>query len=181
MATDAKIVAWITVNGKHIPLREGESKKDAINKAIVKDNEDIKEKQIAQRQKEADERNGKVVSADKEAENLKQWISQQYKDYGIKKYVKDSYTSDFVNGLKNNYKEYTTTQKNNAKALGLDIKDTIAKHNAEYDANVKRLKQAHAQLGKPESFKSAREFKTTLDTYQKLMKKFKDGKYYKYK
>ena len=181
MATDAKIVGWITVNGKHVPLREGESKKDAINKYIAKDNEDIKEKQIAQRQKEADERNGKVVSADKEAEELKQWISQQYKTYGIKKYVKDSYTADFVNSLKNNYKEYSDTQKNNAKALGVDTKEAIAKHNAEYDADVKRLKQAHAQLGKPESFKSAGEFRTTLDNYQKLMKKFKDGKYYKYK
>lgn len=53
---------WITVNGKHIPLFEGESKQDAINRVIAKDNEDKKDSDINRNKKEADELNHKSVS-----------------------------------------------------------------------------------------------------------------------
>lgn len=63
--TKRKIVSWITVNGKHIPVFEGESEKDAVNRTIAKDNEDMKEKQIKGYQKKIDELNnlksGKVT------------------------------------------------------------------------------------------------------------------------
>ena len=50
---------WITVNGRHILIGDGESREDAINRAIAKKNEDIKEKQINQNKAQADKLNGK--------------------------------------------------------------------------------------------------------------------------
>ena len=44
----------ITVNGVHIPIFKGESKKDAINRFVAKKNDDIKQKQIAKNKEEAD-------------------------------------------------------------------------------------------------------------------------------
>lgn len=58
-----EVKQWITVNGQHIPIMEGESKKDAIQKAIknnetkIKKQEDNKEKTIDKNKKEADELN----------------------------------------------------------------------------------------------------------------------------
>lgn len=45
------------MNGHHIPIYEGESKQDAINRSIAKKNEDIKERQIAENKKQADQLN----------------------------------------------------------------------------------------------------------------------------
>ena len=50
---------WITVNGKHVPIYEGESKQDAFNRAVAKDNENKKKSDIAKRQKEVDKLNNK--------------------------------------------------------------------------------------------------------------------------
>ena len=52
----ADVKQWITVNGQHVPLLEGESKLDAVKRLISK-NEDDKAKQIAKNKAEADERN----------------------------------------------------------------------------------------------------------------------------
>ena len=49
---------WITINGKHIPIFKGESKQDAYNRAVAKDNEDKKNADISKRQKEIDKLNG---------------------------------------------------------------------------------------------------------------------------
>lgn len=59
---------WITVNGKHVPIYEGESKQDVVNRVIANDNEDIKQKQIARNKAEADKLNKK--DADKKQEKL---------------------------------------------------------------------------------------------------------------
>lgn len=48
---------WITVNGRHIKIEEGQSKKEAISKAIARSNSDSKAKQIAKNKAEADKRN----------------------------------------------------------------------------------------------------------------------------
>jgi len=48
--------SWITVNGRHIPIGAGESKEDAISKALSKD-ANTKEKQIAQNEKEKERLN----------------------------------------------------------------------------------------------------------------------------
>ena len=148
MVTDAKIVGWITVNGKHIPLREGESKKDAINRAVAKDNEDIKEKQIAQREKEIKERNGKSSKFERPEKPNKQteagmaWVMYDKHFSQLTEAEKDKVLDAVIKykeGLKksNNGKGAIGVKTNdvaerNAKALGLDYdkvkKDTIAKY-----------------------------------------------------
>lgn len=50
---------WITVNGRHIMIGKGESRDEAISRAIAKKNEETKEKQIAKSKAEADRLNGK--------------------------------------------------------------------------------------------------------------------------
>lgn len=56
-----EVESWITVNGQHIPIFKGESKQDAVNRAIANKNEDTKEKQIAKAKEQADKLNGKDV------------------------------------------------------------------------------------------------------------------------
>ena len=53
-------VNWITVNGKHVPIFEGESKQDAYNRAIAKENESKKSEDIKRNKAQADRLNGKV-------------------------------------------------------------------------------------------------------------------------
>lgn len=57
---EKKIIGWFTTKtGKHVPIFEGESKQDAINRSIAKDSEDKKAKQIAQNKAQADQASGK--------------------------------------------------------------------------------------------------------------------------
>lgn len=60
-----QVKQWITVNGQHVPIFEGQSKQEAVNNALkhqksVNDDIDKKEKQIADNKKEADKLNGKI-------------------------------------------------------------------------------------------------------------------------
>ena len=50
---------WITVNGRHILIGAGESREEAINRAIANKNADKKNEQIAKNQEQADKLNGK--------------------------------------------------------------------------------------------------------------------------
>lgn len=87
---DKKITGWFTMNGKHIPIFEGESQKDATNRAIAKANEDKKNKDIARNQASAlhtKEIYEKATSAypklrqqDKELKALKDEIDQARAD-----------------------------------------------------------------------------------------------------
>ena len=62
-------IDWITVNGKHIPIFEGESKQDAYNRAVAKDNDDKKKSDIERNKREADKLNEK--NSDKLENRLK--------------------------------------------------------------------------------------------------------------
>ena len=63
---ERKVKQWITVNGVHVPIFEGESKSDAVKRAIDKAksnanaNEDQKAKDIAKNEKQKAELNGKA-------------------------------------------------------------------------------------------------------------------------
>ena len=57
---DREIKQWITMNGQHIPIYDGESKQDAVNRAIADKNEKTKESQIAKNKEQADRLNGKA-------------------------------------------------------------------------------------------------------------------------
>lgn len=61
-----EIKDWITVNHKHVPIYDGESKQDAVNRAIAKSNEDKKQSDIAKNQRQVD----KVVQAKKKSNKL---------------------------------------------------------------------------------------------------------------
>lgn len=75
-----EIKDWITVNHQHIPIFEGQSKQDAIDKAkkhqkSVNDDEDKKQKQIAENKQQADEKNNskeqKITELKQQLENAK--------------------------------------------------------------------------------------------------------------
>lgn len=51
---ERKVTGWFTMNGKHIPIFEGESKQDAVIRAVVKANEDKKNIQIAKNKEQVD-------------------------------------------------------------------------------------------------------------------------------
>ena len=68
MAKEREVSGWITVNGHHVPVFAGESSGDAYNRAVAKNNEDIKERQIAQRKAEVDKLNPKKGSKSQEDE-----------------------------------------------------------------------------------------------------------------
>ena len=55
---DREPVGWFTMNGKRVPIFEGESKADAINRSIAKRNSDIREKQIAKNKEQSDKARG---------------------------------------------------------------------------------------------------------------------------
>ena len=55
--SEKQAVGWFTVKGKHIPIFEGESKQDALNRVIAKNNESKKQKDI--------ERNKRSVQVDR--------------------------------------------------------------------------------------------------------------------
>ena len=59
MAEEREIVGWITVNGAKVPLFKGESKEDAINRHIAKENETKKANDIAKNKEQADKLNEK--------------------------------------------------------------------------------------------------------------------------
>jgi len=93
----AAVKDWITVNGQHIPIMEGQSKKEAVDKALanqkrVDDEEDRKQKQISASKKEADEKNGKKNEYDRDSfddEAKRQGIKLTSDD--IDEYVGSSY------------------------------------------------------------------------------------------
>jgi len=79
MAREVK--QWITVEGQHIPIFEGQSKQDAVNSFIAKKNEDTKEKQIAKNKEQADKLNGKKDTLESrlkgdDLENAKDFIEE---------------------------------------------------------------------------------------------------------
>ena len=59
MSTNREVKAWFTVNGQHIPIFEGESKSQAVNRYIAEKNEEVKNKQISENKKQADKLNKK--------------------------------------------------------------------------------------------------------------------------
>ena len=65
---DRKPVGWFTMNGKHIPIFEGETKADAIKRSITKKSPKFKSKHIT---KTADKKTGEIKARPKNAPNNK--------------------------------------------------------------------------------------------------------------
>ena len=54
-----EVKQWITVNGNHIPLYDGDTKEQAVSRYIANKNESIKNKQIAENKKQTDKLSNK--------------------------------------------------------------------------------------------------------------------------
>ena len=93
---------WITVNGQHVPIFEGESKNDAVNRAIAKINEDKKESDIKKNKEQADKLNNKQEIKDdenfdikslgelKDADDLHDFITENIDNPKFKQFGKDN-------------------------------------------------------------------------------------------
>ena len=68
---------WITVNGQHIPIFEGETKDQAVNRYIAKTNEEKKQKDIARNKAQADKLNGKKSKEQTKEQKLAE-LKKQY-------------------------------------------------------------------------------------------------------
>lgn len=129
---EREVEQWITVNGQHIPIYSGESKQDAINRHIAKQNEDKKNHDIEQNKKQADELNGKQEKSDadvlkglgelKDAEDLNSFIKANMSNPNFKQYGREHGT-DSVRQL-----YYEMKRQQEIKNLHeMKIEDAIAK------------------------------------------------------
>ena len=88
---EKKIVGWYTWNVKHYPIFEGESKQDAYNRSVAKDNEDKKAEQIAKNKEQADKLNGKAKYHSSDGKKTEVTVHQKEHDdsYSVKASEKD--------------------------------------------------------------------------------------------
>ena len=87
---DREPIAWITVHGKRVPIFDGESKADAVKKAIGGDKKsdnakesnksDTKERQIAENKKEADKLNSENSTQSLHKRAVQELSSSKYED-----------------------------------------------------------------------------------------------------
>lgn len=112
MAKEVK--QWITVNGQHVPIFEGQSKQDAIDKALkhqknVDKDEDKKEKQISQNKKEAE----KLNKADTNTSTEKITTSEELKNI-TDEMIKNKDFSKFGDYLSKHRKEFGLSKSEDA-------------------------------------------------------------------
>lgn len=109
-----EIKQWITVNGQHIPIYEGESKEDAVNRAIKNKDEDDKEKQIAKNKKQAD-----TLNKDKKEDSNDSTKEEQ--DKLVADMIKNKEFSKFGQYLVDHRSEYNLTKTEDAYTAAYDI------------------------------------------------------------
>ena len=97
MGQEKEPVGWVTVNGNHVPIFEGESKEDAVARSIG-NNEDKKNEQIAKNKKQADKLNGKKsVSEDELKSQSTDWWYNKLSDSERKVILDAQYSTKSVN------------------------------------------------------------------------------------
>lgn len=77
-----EIKQWITVNGQHIPIYDGESKEDAIKRSISKSQDNIEKNE---KQKEKDIKRNQIE---------KEMVNKQHEDSNVKLNLKDNLDYD---------------------------------------------------------------------------------------
>ena len=127
---------WITVNGKHIPIFDGESKQDAYNRAVAKSNEEKKAKEIAQNKEQADKtsKDQKLAELQKKLEEAKGIFAKS----AIKTEI-DMLKDDWK-GTKEDYLKYKEEEHQKA------VQASLARKKAEQDAKKQKEEQAKKQL-----------------------------------
>ena len=179
---ERQIKDWITVNGKHIPLYEGESKEDAVNRAIAKHNEEVKEKQIAKNKEQSDELSGKTSKEQKLAELQKQM--DDAKGLLAKAKIKtemEMLKADWK-GTKEEWLEHKKAEHDKA------VNESLAKHKAEVEAKRKKEEDAKRNLehelktqpkNKVEQYKIVQQTNPMNDDYHVGIRKPSDIKTWK--
>ena len=119
---------WITVNGKHVPIYEGESKQDAYNRTIAKMNEDKKASDIAKRKEEVDKLNGKSKSKSENKSQIRHVEEYARKDNGTEllQVTKDKIDKMGLGALPSEImkdKAYLKRLEEHEKSLGFNITD----------------------------------------------------------
>lgn len=102
---EREIERWITVNGARVPIFNGESQKDAVNRAIAKENEKNKEQQIAKNQEERDRLNGKPTDVNFVANKMREQVenlTKASKDKSLSSIDKKNMLNDFKRFLDQN-------------------------------------------------------------------------------
>jgi len=133
MAKEVK--QWITVNGQHVPIYDGESKQDAFNRAVAKSNEDKKAKDIAKNKAQADKASGKKASIyDREfgvndKTGLRTNSDTPYKTWGdaINETIDQVCKSDLLNSHKDEIRKYV--EDNMQSLVSQDGKEPVSPDN----------------------------------------------------
>jgi len=61
---DREVKNWVTINGNHVPIYDGESVQDAFNRSVAMQNESKKERDIAKAKEQAEQLNPTKVNKD---------------------------------------------------------------------------------------------------------------------
>ena len=85
---ERKVKAWITVNGKHVPIMEGESKSDAVTRSLhdakhAQQRADNKKSQIANNKELADKKNQPDSNAYEDADDYDSFVKKNMKSLKV--------------------------------------------------------------------------------------------------
>ena len=118
---EREVEKWITVNGSRVPIFKGESQGDAVNRAIAQKNEDIKNKQIADRKKESDALNANKLSTTDLKHRVKQLLIDKkgkLTGYDFNDLKKLGYNGTQIQNAFNYY-QFSSQQEKFRKSLGM--------------------------------------------------------------
>ena len=178
MSEQRQVKDWITIKGNHIPIYEGESKQDAVNRYTAKSNEDKKQTDIAKNKQEADRLNGKQIKGLTVNSSPKEMQNYYKKNYNIS--IDDSYFNngndvrfivDSSKELDKLYSEFPQLKVINPKIISNDF-DTN-------DDVIKQFKNAIALSDKhsDDIFVNSKKFSDYDTLKERYAKRVKDGIY----
>ena len=174
---------WITVNGRHIPVYEGETKDQAVNRYIAKQNEETKEKQIAKHKEQADKLNGKTTDTEKKIAELQKQYDEA-KSIFTKADIKteiEMLKADWK-GTKEEWEAHQETEHQKR------VQESLARQKAEKEKREKEQEAKRKQLeeelrtqpkDKVEQYKIIQEHNPMLDDYHTGIRKPSDIKTWK--
>lgn len=111
----SEVKQWITVNGQHVPIMDGQSKDEAVRawtEKRVREDDATKEKQIAKNKSQADKLNGKNIElkqgtvVNSGLRGQVQRIQDAYKNKSLSKEQKTEIIRDFKHYLVANTQVY---------------------------------------------------------------------------
>lgn len=138
---EKKIVDWFTMNGKHIPIYEGESKADAVNRSIAKGNEDKKQSDIAKNKEQAEKASGKSSAKEQKIVELQKKLGEA-KGIFAKSAIQTEIdmVKDDWKGTKEDYLAHKKAEHDKA------VQESLAKKKAEQEEKQKKEEAKKKQL-----------------------------------